>query len=146
MSAAQARTRILYDLDCGFCRWALGWVLRWDRAGTLRPIALQDPRAAELLAPMAPERMLRSWHLVAPDGSVASAGAAAAPLLRLLPGGGPLAALADRAPRAVDWAYGKVAGNRSRLGPLVTSGAKARADRVIASRDRGPAAPAAPQR
>ena len=113
-------------------------MLRWDRAGTLRPIALQDPRAAELLAPMAPERMLRSWHLVAPDGSVASAGAAAAPLLRLLPGGSPLAALADRAPGAVDWAYGKVAGNRSRLGPLVTSGAKARADRVIASRDRAP--------
>jgi predicted DCC family thiol-disulfide oxidoreductase YuxK len=139
VSAPGPRARVLYDLDCGFCRWTLGWVLRWDRGRALEPIPLQDPRARELLAPMRAERTMASWHLVAADGSVTSAGAAAAPLLRLLPGGRPLAAIAARAPRAVNWGYDRIAHNRSRLGPLVTAGAKARADRVIAAR-RGEAA------
>lgn len=134
MSAPAPRARLLYDRDCGFCRWALGWVLRWDRAGRLEPIALQDPRAAALLAPMSDERMLESWHLVAEDGSVASAGAAAAPLLRMLPGGAPLAALAERAPGAVQRAYRLVSGHRSDLGPRLTRGAVSRADRRIAER------------
>jgi predicted DCC family thiol-disulfide oxidoreductase YuxK len=134
VSAPVTTTRILYDVDCGFCRWALGWVLRWDRARELEPIPLQDPRATEVLAPMSAERMMASWHLVSADGSVASAGAAAAPLLRRLPGGRPLAAIADSVPGLVGWAYARVAGNRSRLGPLVTAGAKARADRLIAAR------------
>jgi predicted DCC family thiol-disulfide oxidoreductase YuxK len=130
--------RILYDADCGFCRWALGWVLRWDRARRLEPVALQDPRAAELLSEVEVERRMKSWHLVGPDGSLASAGAAAAPLLRLLPAGAPLARVAERAPAATERAYALVAGSRSTLGRFVSEGAKARADRLIAER-RAPA-------
>jgi predicted DCC family thiol-disulfide oxidoreductase YuxK len=79
------------------------------------------------------ERMA-SWHLVAPGGGVRSAGAAFAPLARALRGGAPLAALAERFPRAAERAYRAVADRRSIFGRLVTAGARRRADRRIASR------------
>jgi hypothetical protein len=28
-------TTLIYDSDCGFCRWLLAKVLAWDRRGTL---------------------------------------------------------------------------------------------------------------
>jgi predicted DCC family thiol-disulfide oxidoreductase YuxK len=125
---------LFYDSDCGFCRWCLGKVLAWDRRRSLRPVAIQSEEADRLLAGMPEEQRLASWHLVDPDGTVRSAGAAFPGLFRLLPGGGPLAALSSRAPRATDRAYRWVAGNRSRWGKLVTDGAKRRADRRIAER------------
>lgn len=79
------------------------------------------------------ERMA-SWHLVAPDGTVTSGGRAAAPMLRLLPGGGPLAAAFDRAPNVVERAYDWVNRNRGTLGQAITDRARERADRMIASR------------
>jgi predicted DCC family thiol-disulfide oxidoreductase YuxK len=136
---AAARHRLLYDADCGLCRWTLAWVLRWDRRRAIVPVALQDRLAAELLADVAEEKRMASWHLVEPDGEVVSAGAAVAPLLRLLPGGGPLAAPASRFQRAVDLAYDWVAGHRGALGRPLTRGAIARADRVIESRTSQPA-------
>ena len=36
---------ILYDPDCGFCRVSLAVVLRWDRHGRLRPVALGSEEA-----------------------------------------------------------------------------------------------------
>ena len=44
--------------------------------------------ADRLLGGMSGERKMGSWHLVTPDGRIHSAGAAVAPLARLLPGGG----------------------------------------------------------
>lgn len=126
--------RILYDDDCGFCRWSLALFLRWDRDRRLRPVALQDPRAAPLLAGYDAERRMATWHLVAPDGSVTSGGLAAIPLLRLLPGGRPLAAAAARVPWLLERGYALVAAHRSRLSKLVGEGPKARAERLIASR------------
>jgi predicted DCC family thiol-disulfide oxidoreductase YuxK len=128
------RPTILYDPDCGFCRWCLGKVLAWDRRATLRALALGSEEADRLLADMPSEQRMASWHLVDQSGRVNSAGAAFPPLFRLLPGGSPLAAIAARFPRAVDRGYRWVAGNRSRFGPLVTAGAKRRADRRIALR------------
>jgi predicted DCC family thiol-disulfide oxidoreductase YuxK len=125
---------LLYDSDCGFCRWCLGKVLAWDRRHLLRPVAIQSEEAERLLAGMPEGERLASWHLVDGDGTVRSAGAAFPGLLRLLPGGPPLAALTARAPRANDRAYRWVAGNRSRWGKLVTDGAKRRGDRRIAER------------
>jgi predicted DCC family thiol-disulfide oxidoreductase YuxK len=125
---------LLYDSDCGFCRWSLGKVLAWDRRGRIRPVSLQSQEAEELLAGMPEEERMASWHLVAPDGEVHSAGAGIAPLLRLLPGGGPFAGVTDRLPRTMERAYRWGAGNRSRWGKLVTDGAKRRADRRIAER------------
>jgi predicted DCC family thiol-disulfide oxidoreductase YuxK len=125
---------LLYDSDCGFCRWSLGRVLVWDRRGRIRPVSLQSKEAKELLAGMSDEQRMGSWHLVGSDGEVRSAGAAFPGLFRLLPGGAPLAALASRAPRVTERAYRWVAGNRSRWGKLVTDGAKRRADARIAAR------------
>jgi predicted DCC family thiol-disulfide oxidoreductase YuxK len=82
-------------------------------------VALQDPEAESLLAGMGREQRMASWHLVTPEGRVYSGGAAAAPLLRLLPGGRPLAALAAIFPGVTGAVYRLVARNRSRLGRLL---------------------------
>ena len=103
---------ILFDGTCGFCRRSVERILRWDRDGRLRPVALQDPEADELLRGMAEERKLASWHLVTPDGAVFSAGAAFPPLLRLLPGGRPLAALTAAFPGLSERGYRYVARTR----------------------------------
>jgi predicted DCC family thiol-disulfide oxidoreductase YuxK len=126
------RPTLLYDSDCGFCRWCLGKLLAWDRRCLLRPVALQSEEADRLLSGMPEEERMASWHLADADGTVRSAGAAFPGLFRLLPGGSPFALIAARAPRLTDRAYRWVAGNRSRWGKLVTEGAKRRADRRIA--------------
>jgi predicted DCC family thiol-disulfide oxidoreductase YuxK len=96
---------ILYDRSCGFCRRSVERVLRWDRDRRLRPVALQDPEADALLGGMDEERKAASWHLVEKDGTVHSAGAAFPPLLRLLPGGRPLAWLTAALPGPTERAY-----------------------------------------
>ena len=106
---------ILYDDDCGFCKWSLNKILAWDRRGRLRPVAIQSDEGQVLLADVPANRRLDSWHLVLPSGEVRSAGAAAAPLARLLPFGGPLAFMFERFPRITDSAYRSVAGNRDRF-------------------------------
>jgi predicted DCC family thiol-disulfide oxidoreductase YuxK len=124
---------LLYDSDCGFCRWSLGKVLAWDRRGRIRPVSLQSKEAEELLAGMPEEERFGSWHLV-DEGGRHSAGAGIAPLLRLLPGGRAPAALAARTPGLMERGYRFVSGNRSLWGKFVTDGAKRRADRRIAER------------
>jgi predicted DCC family thiol-disulfide oxidoreductase YuxK len=109
-------------------------VLAWDRRRRLRPVALQSAEAGRLLAGMPEEQRMASWHLVTPAGEVHSAGAAFPPLLRLLRGGAPLAALAARFPRAVERGYAQVAGRRSLLGRLIPGGLKRRADELIERR------------
>jgi predicted DCC family thiol-disulfide oxidoreductase YuxK len=110
---------LLYDSDCGFCRWSVDKVLAWDRAGKIESMELQDAKADSLLGSMDADVKMSSWHLVKPDGRVYSAGAAAPPLLRLLPGGKPLAALLAAFPGVTDRAYRTVARNRDRFGRLV---------------------------
>jgi predicted DCC family thiol-disulfide oxidoreductase YuxK len=125
---------LFYDEDCGFCRWCVAKVIAWDRDGSITPIAIQSPESAALLAEVEPERRLASWHFRDAERNVFSAGAAFAPLLRLLPGGSPLAAVASRWPGGVERAYRLVAANRGVLGSLVTGGARARAERRLAAR------------
>jgi predicted DCC family thiol-disulfide oxidoreductase YuxK len=129
-----SKATLLYDRDCGFCRWCLGKVLAWDRRRSIHPIAIQSEQADRLLDGIPEEQRLASWHLIGDDGTVRSAGAAFPPLFGQLPGGAPLAALTARAPDATDRAYRWVAGNRSRWGKLVTEGAKRRADERITAR------------
>ena len=106
------RAVILFDGTCGFCRRSVARILRWDRNGQLRPVALQDPEADSLLDGMDEERKMASWHLVAADGRVYSAGAAFPPLLRLLPGGRPLGAVVAAFPGLAERAYRHVARTR----------------------------------
>jgi predicted DCC family thiol-disulfide oxidoreductase YuxK len=110
---------VLYDGDCGFCRWSMAKILAWDRRGRLRPVALQDPEAERLLAGMDPGRRMASWHLMTPDGAIRSAGAAAPPLLRALPGGRPLAAMAGAMPGLTERLYQFVSRHRGTLGRIL---------------------------
>jgi predicted DCC family thiol-disulfide oxidoreductase YuxK len=128
---------LLYDADCGFCRWCVAKALSWDGRGKLRPLALQDPEADELLAELAADERMRSWHLVADDGRRYSGGAAFAPLLRLLPRGRRLAALAARFPRALEAGYSAVAERRSWFSRLLPAAARRRADVAIAASEAG---------
>jgi predicted DCC family thiol-disulfide oxidoreductase YuxK len=114
-----ADTVLLFDADCGLCRWALARVLAWDRAGRLRPVALQSDEAAALLSSMRPTERMASWHLVTNDGRVRSGGAAVGPLARVLPFAPPVAAIAEAFPRTTDRAYRWVAVHRRALGRLV---------------------------
>jgi predicted DCC family thiol-disulfide oxidoreductase YuxK len=115
---AAQRLAVLYDRDCGFCKWALNKILVWDRRRRLRPVAIQSEEGNHLLAAIAPERRLESWHLVT-DGEVRSAGAAAPQLFEALPGGRPLAALLRAFPRLTERAYRWVAEHRVLLARLL---------------------------
>jgi predicted DCC family thiol-disulfide oxidoreductase YuxK len=109
---------VLYDRDCGFCKWALNKLLRWDRARRLEPVPIQSAEGGRLLAGLDPEERLDSWHLITDSGELYSAGAAAAPLARVLPGGRPLAALFAASPGSTEAAYRFVANHRSGIGRL----------------------------
>ena len=122
---------VLYDRDCGFCRWSLAQLLALDRRGRLRPIALGTPEADSRLADLTPEQRVASWHLISPDARRWSAGAAAPPLLRLLPGGRVPAALLANLPRTTERVYRWVAEHRSSLSRLIPAAAKQRADARI---------------
>lgn len=113
---------ILYDDDCSFCRWLLAKILAWDRRARLRPVALQDPEADVLLREMPDGRKMDSWHLVI-GSRIYSAGAAIAPLAKLLPLGGPVAMFAEYLPGVAEWLYRLVADNRDRLGARIGPGA-----------------------
>ena len=110
------RSTLLFDADCGFCRWSTDRILAWDRRRTLRAVSLQSNEAARLLPGMERERMMASWHLMTHDGRVLSAGAAVAPLARLLPAGAPVAALAAAFPAGTERAYQWVARHRDGFG------------------------------
>jgi predicted DCC family thiol-disulfide oxidoreductase YuxK len=131
---AEAAT-LLYDADCGFCKWALSLFLRWDRAGRIRPVALQRPEAAELLSELTPDQRLASWHLVSAAGERRSGGAAFPLLLRRLPGGRLPARAVEQVPSATDSAYGWVAGHRAALSRFIPARAKVRASRLVHERE-----------
>ena len=113
------RTVVLYDEDCGFCRWTADRVLDLDRRGRIRVAPIQGPEGRRLLAAIPGERRLESMHVVDRSGAVRSAGSGLAPVLRELPLGGPLARLAELAPRLTDRLYRLAADNRTGLARLV---------------------------
>jgi predicted DCC family thiol-disulfide oxidoreductase YuxK len=106
------------------CKFVVARVLELDRARRFRPVALQDPRAAELLPGLSREERLRSFHLVESSGAVHSAGAGLAELLPVL----------RRFPRLSSRLYWLVAGNRDRLGRFIPGFARRQADRRIRAR------------
>lgn len=112
---------VLYDEDCGFCRWGVDRLLRLDRRHELEAVPIQRAEGADLLSSMTADDRLESWHVRSPGGRIWSGGEAVPVLLRLLPGGKGPARVAARFPRTVDRLYGFVARNRSALGWLVGS-------------------------
>ncbi|HEX6695511.1 MAG TPA: DCC1-like thiol-disulfide oxidoreductase family protein [Solirubrobacteraceae bacterium] len=139
MAARPPAVTVLYDLDCGFCRWSIGRLLAWDRVGRLRPLPIQSAEGQRLLADLTPEARLATAHAIDGAGRRTSGGDALAPIAAVLPGGAPLAALGRRAPALARAGYRAVAGRRSLFGRLVSDAAKARADERIARRS-GPRA------
>jgi predicted DCC family thiol-disulfide oxidoreductase YuxK len=134
VAARPPAVTVLYDHDCGFCRWSVGRLLAWDRAGRLRVLTIQSTDGQRLLADLTPEQRLASAHAIDASGRRTSGGDALAPVAAVLPGGAPLAALGRRAPGLARAAYRAVAGHRTLFGRLVSDAAKARADERIAQR------------
>ena len=128
---------VIYDGDCGICKTLLALLLRVDRDRRLTPLALGTPTADALLPDLTPEQRNRSWHLVDPAGHRASAGAAAPPLLALLPGGKLPAAVLSRFPPQTERAYRAVADNRAMIGRWIPSSVKRRAAQVVQRRTAG---------
>jgi predicted DCC family thiol-disulfide oxidoreductase YuxK len=124
---------VIYDADCGFCKFSLALLLALEGSAALRPLPLGTPEANGLLAELSPEQRNSSWHLVDENGRRHSAGAALAPTLSLLRGGRVPAALFARAPHITERAYRWVADHRGLLGRFVPTRARRWADRVIAA-------------
>jgi predicted DCC family thiol-disulfide oxidoreductase YuxK len=134
----EQQATLFYDTDCGLCRWTAAKIAAWDRRGAIRLVTLQDRAQADrLLGPMDEQTRMASWHLVTPDGGVHSAGRGVAPLLRLLPGGAPLARLASALQPFTDAAYCFVANRRSAFGRMLPHRARARADARLRRRAAG---------
>jgi predicted DCC family thiol-disulfide oxidoreductase YuxK len=113
------RATLLYDEDCGFCRWSADRLRSFDRQGSLEFHPIQGQVGDRLLYAVPPARRRDSWHLVEPDGRVWSGGAAVGPLLDRLPNGRPIAALVRAMPGVTDRTYSVVAARRSSLGRLL---------------------------
>ncbi len=127
---------VLYDEECGFCRYLLAILLRMDRHGRLLPIPIQGFDGQRLLSDLTPRERLATAHVVSATGRVYSGGDIAVPIARELPLGVGAAGVAARLGAPTRWAYGQLAANRTRLGRFVTSGRRERASRVIADHRR----------
>jgi predicted DCC family thiol-disulfide oxidoreductase YuxK len=136
--ADTAAAIVLYDADCGWCRWSLAQLLRWDRRRRLATLPIQVPAADAILAGLTPQQRLASWHLCAPDGRLYSGGTALAPLFALLPGGAPVARVAAALPRSTAHVYRWIAAHRRLLSRPLRPAAIARADKLVDER-RSPA-------
>jgi predicted DCC family thiol-disulfide oxidoreductase YuxK len=110
------RATVLYDEDCGFCRWSADRLRAWDRGGRLAFAPIDGAIGATALRHIDPEGRAASWHLVTEDGRVWSAGAAIPRVLRELPAGFVLAPLFETFPGTTERAYGLIARHRAWLG------------------------------
>jgi predicted DCC family thiol-disulfide oxidoreductase YuxK len=125
---------VIYDDDCGFCRFTLALLLDRDR-GALRPLPLGTAEADYLLHDLTPaERSSSGAEQLSFDAvpTRLSAGAALAPVLRFLPRGRRLGWLLARLPVLTERTYRWVADHRRPIGRLVPRKARRWADRVIA--------------
>jgi predicted DCC family thiol-disulfide oxidoreductase YuxK len=122
---------VLYDADCGFCRWAMAWAIGHDPRSTLAAVPIQSQLGAQLLADLGPGERLDAAHIVRDDGSRDSGGIAAAEVLGAVPQARMLARLARRLPAPTAALYGLVAARRHRFGRLVGAEARRRADRLL---------------
>ena len=129
----RSRAIVLYDGDCGFCRWTLALLLRWDRGHRLWPATIEGPVGERWLAAMPVAARLASWHLVEQGGAVTSAGRAFAPLSAYHPAGRLLRLLPLR---VVEPAYRFVAGRRSAFSRFVPGRRVAAATELVRARER----------
>jgi predicted DCC family thiol-disulfide oxidoreductase YuxK len=117
---------VLYDEDCGFCRWTVAWALKRDRDRALEIAPIQSAAGEQLLADLAPAERLRAAHVVNDDGRRESGGAAVREVLNALPSAHPLARLAS-----IPIVYRLAARHRSRISRLVPRRSKLKADQLL---------------
>jgi predicted DCC family thiol-disulfide oxidoreductase YuxK len=122
---------VLYDADCGFCRWAMAWALGHDPRRALVAVPIQSQLGAQLLEELSPSERLDAAHVVRDDGGRESGGAAAAEVLGALPRTRALGRLARRLRAPTAALYGLVAAHRHGFGRFVGAGARRRADRLL---------------
>jgi predicted DCC family thiol-disulfide oxidoreductase YuxK len=122
---------VLYDADCGFCRWAMAWALGHDARRALVAVPIQSQLGAQLLADLSPGERLDAAHVVRDDGGRESGGAAAAEVLDALPRTRALGRLARRMPAPTAALYALVAAHRHGFGRFVGGEARRRADRLL---------------
>lgn len=137
----RSRWTVLYDGDCGLCKWLLAGLLRLDRDRRLAPMALQRPEAEVLLADLSHDERMASWHLISPSGERLSGGAALPEVLRVLDAPSLAAAGFARFPGATDRGYRWVADHRSLLSRPIPASAKQRAAAYVTRREREGGAP-----
>jgi predicted DCC family thiol-disulfide oxidoreductase YuxK len=133
--ASDERWTVLYDGDCGFCKWSLAGLLKRDRERRIVPLALQHPDADPLLGDLSTEERMGSVHVVSPSGERLSGGAAMPALLRLVPRGAPVAAALARIPKATDRGYRWVADHRAHLSRPIPQSAKQKAAAYVRRRE-----------
>jgi predicted DCC family thiol-disulfide oxidoreductase YuxK len=122
---------VLYDVDCGFCRWSMAWATRRDHRHLLIPVPIQSPLGSELLVDLVPSERLRSAHVFGDDGSRRSGGAAVGDVFSVLPSTRVLGWLAHALPRTTALLYDLVAARRQSFGRLVGKQARQRADDLL---------------
>ena len=131
---ADARLRILYDADCGFCRWSVARLLKADQSLCLVPVTIQSAEGQRLLAAVPVADRLASAHCVTAEGIVFSGGAAYTVVAKLVPALRHTSGLAEAMPKVVDIGYRGVANNRRLFSRWMTPDRLAWADRVISER------------
>jgi predicted DCC family thiol-disulfide oxidoreductase YuxK len=77
---------VIYNEACSFCRRWAEHLRRWDRAGRVALLPLQDDRAPAL-AGRPRSALEQAVHVVLPTGEVAAGAAALRALCPFLPGG-----------------------------------------------------------
>jgi predicted DCC family thiol-disulfide oxidoreductase YuxK len=122
---------VLYDNDCGFCRWSMAWALKQEARERLVAVPIQSQLGAELLAQLDERERLRSAHVIDDDGARRSGGAAAAEVLGTLAPTRALGRLAKRAPAPTSFIYEFVASHRHGFGRFVGQQARRRADELL---------------
>ena len=113
------RAIVLYDEDCGVCRWTADRLRHWDRRGRLTFRSIQTAEAGGDLDAIEPAARYASWHVVESDGRIWSAGAAIPRVMRRLPGGGPVATLAATFPALTERMSWFVVRHRTRFGRML---------------------------
>ena len=121
-ATSPGRLVVLYDRDCGICTATAKQLRRWDRAGRLEMLPLQEAVRSDRPAVVAAGRdlPLASVLHVVDDatGEVRSGGDAACAIAARLPGGQVVRPFAAFPPArwTVGLLYGLVARNRHRIG------------------------------
>ena len=107
---------VLYDEGCGFCAEIATWLAR--RPG-LAAAPIGSDTGFRLLRDLTPGERYDSVHVVDALGRRRSAGAALPPLLRMAPGGTPLAVLFEAFPWLAERCYRLVSDRRDVAGTIL---------------------------